>query len=311
MTRLLVAALLSALLLVSPAYAGTGTITTKDAGGVTRTFDVITDGSGNFNPTSVLCDQAAAATCASVGTAGSPSTNALTVQSVTLGHGVAANAMRVELPTDGTGTVIANAGTNLNTSALATSANQATNGATTAHTCSTAGFSELGCLGQIDDDVKAAIPAGSAIIGKVGIDQTTPGTTNGVQLNAGTALIGNVGATVTPAGATQITASATGTTAATTATLAGTGGKTTYICSMSVRANATAAVTVTDTITGVITGTLSRTLWVAPLASGLGVDEMVFNPCVAASGTNQAIAVVSGAPGTGGVVSVNATGYQM
>ena len=61
------------------------------------------------------------------------------------------------------GTVTANAGTNLNTSALATSANQATqatkanqdtNSATTAHTCSTGGTSEIGCLGQIDDDVK-------------------------------------------------------------------------------------------------------------------------------------------------------------
>lgn len=39
---------------------------------------------------------------------------------------------------------------------LATSANQATNSATTAHTCSTGGFSELGCLGQIDDDLKSA-----------------------------------------------------------------------------------------------------------------------------------------------------------
>ena len=62
-----------------------------------------------------------------VGAAGSPSTNAETIQALTLGHGVAANAMRVELPTDGTGVVTANAGTNLNTSALATSANQ-TNG---------------------------------------------------------------------------------------------------------------------------------------------------------------------------------------
>lgn len=32
--------------------------------------------------------------------------------------------------------------------------------------------------------VNAAIPAGTNIIGKVGIDQTTPGTTNGVQVNA-------------------------------------------------------------------------------------------------------------------------------
>lgn len=63
------------------------------------------------------------------------------------GHGTAAGAMRVELPTDGTGVV--------------------------------------------------GIAAGSAIIGNVRIDQTTPGTTNGVQVNAalpaGTNLIGNVG----------------------------------------------------------------------------------------------------------------------
>lgn len=113
-----------------------------------------------------------------------------------------------------------------------------------------------------------------------------------------------------PSGSVAITASATGTTAATTATLAGTSGKTTYICSYSVRANATAAATVTDTVTGVITATMSSILWVAPLASGLGVDEQIFTPCVPASGTNVGIAVVSGAPGTGGTVSVHAAGYQ-
>jgi hypothetical protein len=41
-----------------------------------------------------------------------------------------------------------------------------------------------------------ALPVGSAVIGKVGIDQTTPGTTNGVQVNAalpaGTNVIGHV-----------------------------------------------------------------------------------------------------------------------
>lgn len=45
--------------------------------------------------------------------------------------------------------------------------------------------------------VNAALPAGTAIVGKVGIDQTTPGTTNGVQVNAalpaGTNTVGNVG----------------------------------------------------------------------------------------------------------------------
>src|ERR1039458_7506630 len=63
--------------------------------------------------------------------------------------------------------------------------------------------------------------------------------------------------------------------AATTATLAGTSGKTTYICGYSIRANATAAATVTNTITGVITATLSSLMWVAPLASGIGVDEQI------------------------------------
>lgn len=114
-----------------------------------------------------------------------------------------------------------------------------------------------------------------------------------------------------PSGSTPITASATGTTAATTATLAGTTGKTTYICSYSIRANATAAATVTDTVTGVITATMSSLLWVAPLASGLGVDEQIFSPCVPASATNTGIAVVSGAPGSGGNVTVHATGYQL
>lgn len=128
---------------------------------------------------------------------------------------------------------------------------------------------------------------------------------------AGTNTIGTVGQLPYPVGATPLTASATGTTAATTATLAGTSGKTTYLCSYSIRANATAATTVTNTITGVITATLSHIMWVAPAASGLGVDEQIFNPCVPASGTNQAIAVVSGAPGTGGLVSATATGYQL
>lgn len=128
---------------------------------------------------------------------------------------------------------------------------------------------------------------------------------------AGTATIGTVGQLPYPVGAVPLTASATGTTAATTATLAGAVGKTTYICSMSVRANATANTNVTDTITGVITGTLSRALWVPANTAGLGVDEMIYNPCVPASATNTAIAVVSGAPGAGGVVTVNATGYQL
>lgn len=114
-----------------------------------------------------------------------------------------------------------------------------------------------------------------------------------------------------PAGATPLTASATGTTGATTATLAGTSGKTTYICGYSIRANANAATTVTNTITGVITATLSSIMWVAPAASGIGIDEQIFSPCIPASATNTPIAIVSGAPGTGGAVSSKGWGYQL
>jgi len=189
------------------------------------------------------------------------------------------------------------------------------------------------------------------------IDQTTPGTTNGVQVNSsalptGAATSANQSSQITqetatatalgtpadavatapastssatvvallkallntgqyPSGATALTASATGTTAATTATLAGAVGKTTYICGLSIRANATAAVTGNATVTGTITGTLNFTQWTAPAASGLGVTEQIFNPCVPASATNTSIAVVSAPPGTGGVVSSTAWGYQL
>ena len=249
-------------------------------------------------------------------------------------------------------------------------------------------------LTTLNTTAGSAIPAGSALIGSVSIDQTTPGTTNkvvasvasggiasgaiasgavasgavasgafasgsiasgaiaaGAQVDLltmrgtkapGTAAANSIlsgglynssGVTLTdgqqaavqldakgglllggagyPAGATPITASATGTTVATSATLAGTSGKTTYICGYSIRANATAATTVTNTITGVITATLSSIMWVAPLASGLGVDEQIFSPCIPASGTNQAIVVVSGAPGSGGTVSSKGWGYQL
>lgn len=166
-------------------------------------------------------------------------------------------------------------------------------------------------LNSINTNVQSSLPAGTAIIGKFGIDQTTPGTTNAVALTAGTATVGTVGQLPYPVGATPITASATGTTGATTATLAGTSGKTTYICGYSIRANATANTNVTNTITGVVTATLSSIMWVPANTAGLGVDEQIFSPCIPASATNTGIAIVSGAPGTGGLVSAKGWGYQL
>ena len=150
-----------------------------------------------------------------------------------------------------------------------------------------------------------------ALIKRTNQNVTTLNTTAAAAVPAGTNTIGTVGQLPYPVGAVPLTASATGTTAATTATLAGAVGKTTYICSYSIRANATAATTVLNTITGVITATMSHQMWIAPAASGIGIDEQIFTPCIPASATNTGIAVVSGAPGTGGLVSCTAHGYQL
>ena len=129
-------------------------------------------------------------------------------------------------------------------------------------------------------------------------------------LAAGTAAIGKTGPGFTTA-QTPVTISATGTTAATTATLPAVAGKTTYLCGFSIRANATAAATGNATVTGTISGTLNFTQWTAPLASGLGVTEPnIGNICIPGSAVNTAINVISAAPGTGGVVSVSAWGYN-
>jgi hypothetical protein len=216
-------------------------------------------------------------------------------------------------------------------------------------------------LTTLNTTAGSPVPAGTNILGKTGIDQTSIGTTNGVALvavNTATALAGagavgtgsariavgqdtttiagsapgtagtpsanvvtvqgaasmtpvQVNPTPYPATAVPITASATGTTTATTATLTNVTSHTTYICGFSIRANATGAATNNATVTGTITGTLNFTQWTAPLASGLGVTEEVFSPCIPASAVSTSIAIVSGAPGSGGVVSVTAWGYSL
>ena len=112
-----------------------------------------------------------------------------------------------------------------------------------------------------------------------------------------------------PAGANPITVSATGTTAATAATLAASTTRRTFICGFSARSNATAAVTGNLTIAGV-TGTMNFTHWTAPTASGLGVTEATFYPCVPSSAVNTGIVITSPAAGTAGINSVAAWGYQ-
>lgn len=95
-------------------------------------------------------------------------------------------------------TITANAGTNLNTSALAletgniaTVATNTANGtACTGVSLPTGGVGRFGWLSAIYSAIIAALPSGSNIIGKVGIDQSTAGLTNGVQLPANQVLGG-------------------------------------------------------------------------------------------------------------------------
>jgi hypothetical protein len=170
---------LLAALLASPASSAVVQITVKDAAGTSRNFNVTTntDITGNLDGNMVLCDQAAGTTCASVGTAGAPSTNALTIQAVTLGHGTAANAMRVELPTDGTGVI----GTITSiTNANITDGSDVTQGAKADAVCASAtanACSEIAMLKFIANASLGALATQSSnnSIGGTGILATTTG----------------------------------------------------------------------------------------------------------------------------------------
>lgn len=163
-----------------------------------------------------------------------------------------------------------------------------------------------------DQSLSGTITGTVAISGTPAISGTVAvaGVTGSVALPTGASTAALQGVPYPP-GATPITASATGTTGATTATLAANATKSTYICGFSIRANATAAATANSTVTGTVTGTLNFTQWTAPAASGIGITEMIFQPPIISSGTNTAIAVISAAPGSGGVVSVSSWGFQL
>lgn len=164
---------------------------------------------------------ATAAKQPALGTAGTPSSDVISVQGITSMTPIKTDGSGVTQPVSGT--VTANAGTNLNTSALAleSGGNLAAIKAktdnipaqgqalaagslpvvlpaaqiTTLTPPSSVGITSIAAgdnnIGNVD--LASAIPAGSAVIGKVGIDQTTPGTTNLVALSAETTkVIGTV-----------------------------------------------------------------------------------------------------------------------
>ena len=114
-----------------------------------------------------------------------------------------------------------------------------------------------------------------------------------------------------PTNSTPLHASATGTTGAVTVTLTADASNVNFICGFSIRSNATAALTGNATVTGLVgSSTGNFTEWVAPNASGLGVAEEIFTPCLSGNAINTAISVISVAPLTSGVTSVDVWGYK-
>jgi len=167
---------------------------------------------------------------------------------------------------------------------------------------------------QANTDTYFYTPGGGGVNGAVGMclnasNKAVPCSAAGVQPSP-TSIGPYPSNLTTGVAATPVTASATGTTAATTATLPGAASKTTYLCGFSIDANATAAVAGNATVTGTISGTLNFTQGVAATPA-VGSVNRTFNPCVPASAVNTGIAVNSIAPGTGGVVSVTAWGFQL
>lgn len=154
-----------------------------------------------------------------------------------------------------------------------------------------------GSLATIASNTGAPVPAGTNLIGKVSIDQTTPGTTNGVQVNAalpaGTNVVGfasndpcsqatKLGAPISLTASGQI--------------ITGTSGKKTYICAIDVvpaAAQNVALVEGTGTtcatnIFGLAGGTTAATGWNFSAGGGIARGSgngTVYSPSADTNGT--------------------------
>ena len=145
-----------------------------------------------------------------------------------------------------------------------------------------------GWLQTIATNTGAAVPAGTNVIGKVGIDQTTPGTTNGVQVNAalpaGTNTIGNVGSDPSSGKGTPSSVAINVSTATTTQLVALSGSTKIYVTSYDVIAAGTGNITFEyGTGTACATGTTALTgaynlTAQAGIAKGSGIGAVLVVP---------------------------------
>ncbi|SRR5216684_1859174 len=107
---------------------------------------------------------------------------------------------------------------------------------------------------QIHTDLTASIPAGANLIGKIGIDQTTPGTTNAVAVTAGTNRIGYVTDDPCSNASSKLYKPISITTATTTNIITGTAAKIIYICQLFLTSAAADNIAVIEGTTGATCG---------------------------------------------------------
>jgi hypothetical protein len=160
-------------------------------------------------------------------------------------------------------------------------------------------------LTTLNATAASALAAGTNLIGKVGIDQTTPGTTNGVQVNAalpaGTNTIGNFGFDPSSGKGTPASTFLALPATTTTQIVALSGSTKTYVTSYRVLAGGTVNVTF-KTGTGSNCGTGTATLegpW--PLTAQAGMTVGSGTGPVLIAGAGLALCITTDASVTGGV----------
>lgn len=163
--------------------------------GTTNKVSIGTDGTVGITGTVPLPTGAATA---GLQTTGNTSVGSIDTKTPALGQALAAASVPVVLAASQISTLTPLA--TVAVTGVATAANQAT---------------EISSLSQLHTDLIAATPAGTNIIGKTGIDQTTPGTTNKVSIGTdGT--VGITGTVPLPTGAATSALQTTGNTSLTT-----------------------------------------------------------------------------------------------
>jgi fibronectin-binding autotransporter adhesin len=175
--------------LLNATVVGTGTFATQAAQSGTWN---ITNVSGTVSLPTGASTSALQPTNAAQGSTTSGQTGYLVEGAVTTGSPTYTTAQTSPLSLDTTGALRVNVtagGAGGGAVTVASGADVVEGTITTAHGCSVAGYTVIGCLGQIDDDVKGSIPAGTNSIGTTQLPANVTATDcSGTVVTGGTAV---------------------------------------------------------------------------------------------------------------------------